>query len=131
MNMTLIRTRGTKDFTHGKLRVNNSFFCDTIEDEERPSKIWGKTAIPVGRYEIILNMSNRFKVIMPLLLEVPNFAGIRIHSGNTALDTEGCILLGTFKRPGTIINSRIAYRALMKVLRAAIADKQKIWIEIK
>jgi len=131
MNLTLIRTRGTKDFTHGKLRVNNKFFCDTIEDEERPSKIWGKTAIPVGRYEIILNMSNRFKVIMPLLLEVPNFAGIRIHSGNTALDTEGCILLGTFKSLGTIINSRIAYRALMKVLRAAIADKQKIWIEIK
>jgi hypothetical protein len=73
------------------------FICHTLEDVQRDVKIAGETAIGWGKYKLIVNMSNRFKKRLPLLLDVPNFAGVRIHGGNTELDTEGCILVGTRK----------------------------------
>jgi len=66
----------------------------TLEDKERAVKIDGKTAIPTGKYTITYNMSNRFRKMMTLIQDVPNFSGVRVHSGNTIHDTEGCILLG-------------------------------------
>jgi hypothetical protein len=79
----------------GDLFIDGEFFCYTLEDEIRPEgvKVYGATCIDAGRYKVILTKSNRFKRIMPLLLNVPNFEGIRIHGGNTSKDTHGCPLV--------------------------------------
>jgi hypothetical protein len=84
MKLTLQRAHGTTDYTHGKLFIDGEYFCDTMEDQERESKVSGKTAIPMGHYRVIIDMSTRFKQLMPLILNVPNFTGVRIHSGNVA-----------------------------------------------
>lgn len=106
MELTLNRKLKLENKTIGELLVNNKKFCDTLEDKVRLSwsllpfrqllgiKIWGKTAIPAGRYEIVITYSERFKRRLPLLLKVPQFESIRIHGGNTELDTEGCLLIG-------------------------------------
>ncbi len=130
MELKLVRAHGTKDFTQGKLSIDDNYFCETLEDEERAVKIYGKTAIPVGRYKIILNVSNRFKRLMPLLLSVLNFSGIRIHAGNTHKDTEGCILVGEPAYAGFIKNSAITFRALMRILAKADKRGEEIWITI-
>jgi hypothetical protein len=79
----------------GDLFIDGEFFCYTLEDEIRPEgvKVYGATCIDAGRYKVILTKSNRFKRIMPLLLNVPNFEGIRIHGGNDSKDTHGCPLV--------------------------------------
>lgn len=127
MKLTLKREHGTKDYTHGKLYINDVYFCDTIEDQERDVKVQNETAIPVGTYKVIINMSTRFKKLMPLLLNVPNFAGIRIHSGNTKADTEGCILVGKKLKDGFVGNSRSTFKELMSRLQGV----KDISIEIK
>ena len=127
MIITLIRKVGTKGFTEGKLYLDGVYFCDTIEDEERVKKIQDKTAIPKGKYSVIINMSNRFKKLMPLLLNVPNYTGVRIHSGNTSEDTEGCILVGKKLKDGFVTKSRDTFKLLMKKLEG----QKDITIEIK
>jgi len=124
-------------YTHGVLTIEgNSFKCFTLEDKVRDGdifkvKVQDETAIPSGRYEVILNMSNRFKKYMPLLLNVPNFSGIRIHAGNTKEHTEGCILVGFEDgNDGFLGNSRSAFNELMKVLRK-VEKKEKIYITIQ
>lgn len=119
MELTLKRIAKKDTYTIGKLYVDDEYFCDTLEDKDRgltfdmpledikKVKVYGQTAIPTGRYQVVMNMSTRFKKVMPLLLNVPGFDGIRIHSGNTAADTQGCILLGQNKVVGKVINSRI------------------------
>ncbi len=94
-----------KNYTIGKLYVNGKYFCDTLEDAVRETKIAGITAIPAGRYQIENSMSPRFKRRLPMLYNVPDFTGIRIHRGNTHEDTEGCILVGENKKKGMVINS--------------------------
>jgi hypothetical protein len=127
VKLTLERIHGTKDYTHGKLYIDGTYFCDTLEDQERPEKIKGQTAISTGHYKVIINVSNRFKRRMPLLLNVANFEGVRIHNGNTKEDTEGCILVGTYLHQGFITKSKVAFTALMKKLETA----EVITIEIK
>lgn len=124
-------------YTHGVLTIDdNSFECYTLEDKVREGdifkvKVQNETAIPSGRYEVILNMSNRFKKYMPLLLNVPNFSGVRIHSGNTKDHTEGCILVGFENgEDGFLGDSRNAFNELMKVLRK-VEKKEKIFITIQ
>ena len=118
MQLLLIRDSFNVDFTIGKLYVDDRFFCDVLEDAVRKEKIKGKTAIPAGAYKVILTKSVRFKKILPLLLDVPNYEGVRIHSGNTHEDTEGCLLVGT--RTGTSVkDSRIAMGKLMALLEKA------------
>lgn len=79
----------------GDLHLDGNFFCHTLEDEIRPDgeKVYGKTAIPAGRYKVVLTKSIRFNRVMPLLLDVPMFTGIRLHGGNTSEDSKGCPLV--------------------------------------
>lgn len=117
MKLLLERIAYKETYTIGKLYIDGVYECDTLEDKVRDKKIKGITAIPAGTYKIDITYSNRFKKIMPLLLDVPGFEGIRIHSGNTSEDTSGCILVGQNKEKGKLINSRMVYEMFMKKLQ--------------
>ena len=108
--------------------------CDTLEDTVRRDgeKVAGKTAIPKGKYEVVWNMSNRFKREMPLLLNVPNFAGVRIHSGNKPEDTEGCILCVEYNtdEPDWISNSKINTEKVYKIIKSSIEEGNKVFLWI-
>ncbi len=131
--MLLKLKRTEKDtYTSGILTIegDNTFKCFTLEDKVRPVKIAGETAIPYDKYEVILNMSNRFKQYMPLLLNVVNFEGVRIHAGNTKEDTHGCILVGYEDgSDGFLGQSKKAFNDLMARLKL-VEKKEKIFIEI-
>jgi hypothetical protein len=129
MNLKLERKIFTEQSTIGELSVNGKFQCFTLEDKVRAVKIHGKTAIPQGIYEVVITFSDRFKKPLPLLLNVPNYAGVRIHSGNTAADTEGCILVGTSKAADFVGGSRVAFKALFDKIQAAL-KKEKIFFQI-
>ena len=124
MHIRVMREPSINDTTLGSLFIDDHWQCHTLEDVIRPTgeKVHSKTAISPGRYRLILSMSNRFKKIMPEVLNVPMFTGIRIHSGNTAKDTAGCLLVGQTRSVETrsIGRSRFAYTALMLKLRAAL-----------
>ncbi len=130
MELKLIRETKTNDSTIGKLYINEIYHCYTLEDKEREVKVQNVTAIPKGRYEVIVNFSNRFQQQMPLLLNVPNFEGVRIHWGNYSKDTEGCILLGTTKAVNMIGNSRTAYAKFISIINK-VGKKEKIFITIE
>ena len=132
MNLTLTRLKFTPKTTIGELMVEDKWQCWTLEDAVRSGpKVPGETAIPYGSYEIVLTYSQRFRRVMPLLLDVPGFEGIRIHSGNTASDTHGCILVGrTRVDDDTIGESRLAFAALFPRLQSA-SQTEKIWIEVR
>ena len=127
--------------TPGKLLVNGSFFCYTLEDQDRGLtqsmplseiqrlKVHSQTAIPKGKYTVVISYSNRFGRMLPLLSNVPGFEGIRIHPGNFISNTEGCLLVGTGRSGDTITNSRAAFDALFPQLEAA-SKREKITIEI-
>lgn len=131
MKLKLLRLEFTDESTIGELFVDNAHECWTLEDKVRPAgeKIHGQTAIPAGTYRVIIDFSNRFKRLMPHLLDVPNFAGIRIHSGNRAKDTEGCIILGKVKGEDFVGESRLAYSEFLPKLEAAFKEDE-VWIEI-
>lgn len=135
MELTLNRIFLGTVATIGELWVNDSHLCDTLEDRVRPEgeKVYGKTAIPEGTYEVKLTYSPRFKKILPEILNVPNFSGIRIHTGNSSKDTEGCILVGTWdgKKEDWISDSRKAFDELMSLLQEATDKKEPITITIK
>ena len=119
MVITVKRLYKTDTSVIGELLVDGIFECYTLEDVERPVKIKGETAIPKGTYRVIINESNRFKRLLPLLIDVPNFEGIRIHSGNSNHDTEGCILVGQTRNKNYIGQSRKAFDKLFKKMQAA------------
>ena len=132
MNLQLVRKEFTEQSTIGELTVDGQFECFTLEDKVRPDgvKVFGETAIPEGIYHIDITFSNRFKKDLPLLLAVPNFEGVRIHSGNTPADTLGCILVGKGKGSNRIDQSRDAFNALFPKLRAAKDRGDGITLEI-
>ena len=139
MEIKLIRESFGDTFTEGKLFIDDAFECYTVEDTDRKMeedltrKINGKTAIPRGRYEVILSMSNRFKKVLPEILNVPGFAGIRVHSGNSSIDTEGCIILGSVNDKlddDWIGGSKIALTQFMAKLETAKENNEKVYIEI-
>jgi len=135
MNIEVSRFSHTATTTLGRLAVEGRFECYTLEDVVRPPglrKVWAQTAIPAGRYEVALTYSTRFHELMPELLNVPNFQGIRIHSGNTAADTAGCLLTGTAVAPNRerIFNSWRAYHTLLLKLEAALDRGEAIWLHI-
>lgn len=120
--------------TIGELYVDGEHIADTLEDRVRPEgeKIYGKTAIPEGTYEMVLSYSPRFKKILPEILNVPNFTGIRIHCGNSSADSSGCILVGTWdgEKEDWVSDSKVAFNKLMSLLQKAADNKEKITITI-
>jgi hypothetical protein len=116
----LIRDKFLDNCTLGKLYINGKYICETLEDKDRglhsemtveeigKIKVKAQTAIPTGTYKMIFSVSKRFKKLMPELLAVKGFAGIRIHSGNKPEDSEGCILLGITRGEGVIGTSKVA-----------------------
>jgi len=133
MELRLERLPSKNEATIGTLFLAGLKFCYTLEDVVRPAgvKVKGKTAIPSGRYEIIIDMSERFKRRMPLLLNIPDFEGVRIHSGNVSEDTEGCILVGMDKGESSIVRSREAFNKLFDILETAFSIDEKVWITIE
>mgnify|MGYP001205387415 CR=1 FL=1 len=135
MKLTLKRVTLKKDYTIGQLYVDGVYFCDTLEDTVRNPvwgrfiKVSGKTAIPYGTYTVAVTYSNRFGTLMPEILNVPNFTGIRIHSGNTAEDTDGCVLVGVNSEVGKVTSSKAAYGKLFPLIKDA-AKNGKVTIEI-
>lgn len=129
MKLVLRRVAFRSTYTIGRLYINDIKFCDTIEDTVRKDgkKVPGLTAIPAGTYEVKLSWSPRFKKTLPLLLDVPGFSGVRIHSGNTEKDSEGCIIVGNNDKVGWVSNSRATMNRLIERLKAS---KTPITIEI-
>lgn len=121
MIITVTRKHFNEKCTIGELDIDGKFQCYTLEDTVRPYKIKGVTAIPTGEYKVIINQSNRFKRLLPLLINVPNFEGVRIHAGNTSEDTEGCILVGEIVSlsKNAIVNSRVAFNKLFEKMQKA------------
>lgn len=121
-------------YTIGRLEVDGKYFCDTLEDRvrdlSREKKIPGETAIPAGIYDVVVNISPRFKRKLPRLLNVPGFEGILIHRGNTPEDTAGCILVGENKAKGRVINSTPYELQLTEMIERAQSAGESITIEI-
>lgn len=141
MKLTLKRIALRSTYTIGRLYVDGNYFCDTLEDTVRDlnkngkfdngeKKVYAKTAIPYGTYEIKWTYSPRFKKYTPQLMNVPSFSGIRIHAGNTSADTEGCLLLGENKKVGMVLNSRATINKFYQLIKEA-CSKGKVTIEIK
>ena len=132
MNIIIKRIFKGPDYTIGKLYIDGKYFCDTLEDTVRKPgvKIPGKTAIPAGKYKIKLTESLRFKKLMPRLENVPGFTGVLIHAGNTAEDTEGCILVGKNRVKGKVLDSRETFQKLLRLLFVAERGGEALEIEI-
>jgi hypothetical protein len=120
MNLTLRRKWLSAASTVGELFIDGVFECFVLEDRYRPSpeaKVKGATCIPLGRYEVVITESPKFKRELPLLLKVPGFSGVRIHPGNSAKDTEGCLLPGRVRHGEAVLESRAAFDALFEKLK--------------
>ena len=138
MRIELVRIAFKSTYTIGKLYVDGKYFCDVLEDVDRvldssmseseilEKKVKGQTAIPTGHYVINITYSPKYKRMMPLLLDVKGFSGIRIHSGNSSKDTEGCLLVGKNKKVGMVLESRDTYQRLFKMMEG----QKEITIEI-
>lgn len=122
-------------YTIGHLYVNGTYFCDTLEDKVRVlysevDKVKDKTAIPAGEYTVVMSYSKRFGRILPELLNVPFFDGIRIHAGNDENDTSGCVLVGVNKTKGKVLESKATFERLYSLLMTAWESDEKIVIRI-
>lgn len=138
MDLVLERDRRGALDTTGQLyeMPARTWLCYVLEDRVRAgSKVYGETAIPAGRYQVKLTRSPRFGRDLPLLLGVPGFDGIRIHTGNDASDTEGCLLPGLTRELAggvqRVGRSRDAFAKLMLRIQHAVSFGEQIWIEIK
>lgn len=132
MKLEVIRECGAV-CTIGELLVDGVHECWTLEDVVRPAgeKVYGETAIPYGKYHVVVTDSVRFQRPLPLVCGVPDFTGIRIHPGNTAADTHGCLLVGVHRQSNAITESRIAFDALFPKIRDAIARGEEVTIEYR
>lgn len=155
LHLRVIREPSDGGATLGALYLNDVWQCWTLEDVIREPKdappmasasgeaidssaldawvrswkVKGKTAIPAGRYDLRLTASARFGRVLPEVVGVPGFIGIRIHPGNTEHDTEGCLLLGTNRTERAVIESKIALQFLMRRLTPAVQGNDPIVIE--
>jgi hypothetical protein len=142
LKLELIRKVFTDISTIGDLLIDGKRFSYALEDKDMQRledgsiipwsgelKIPGETAIPYGTYEVITDFSNRFKRVMPLIKDVPGFAGVRIHTGNTAENTEGCLLLGYIKNPNFVGQSKKAFDDFFPLLKSGLKEG-KVWLTI-
>ena len=106
MKIKVDRIYKGESYTIGRMYLNGEYFCDTLEDAIRPVKIPNETAIPAGIYKVEVTYSPRFKRNLPLLVDVPNYTGIRIHNGSNKDHTSGCILVGFNTSKGILSDSR-------------------------
>lgn len=125
--------------TVGILYADEQQVCFTLEDEVcqidgldvAEWKVQNQTAIPRGRYNVVMDFSNRFGKIMPHLLGVPGFTGIRIHGGNRASDTEGCIIVGEKRIDDqTIADCPPALDSITSLIEQAIANNEEVWVTV-
>lgn len=141
MKLRLERLWPKKDYTVGRLYVDDRLFCNTLEDrivdknkngvfDGDEKKVYSESAIPYGTYKIIYNWSPKFGRNLPRLLNVPHFEGILIHPGNTAADSAGCILVGKNTEVGRLTNSRYISDELNKLIDEAQQKGESITIEI-
>ena len=152
MELILKRIAKRKTYTVGRLYIReqvmdeylpgteDKYFCDTLEPtwrdyEHGAYKVKGRSAIPEGRYAVVISYSPKFKQWLPILLGGPEFnkqwQGIRIHAGNTAKDTEGCILVGRNQRVGEVLDSRKWLNKLKQKIVEAKDRGEAVWITIK
>ena len=148
MELVLTRIAKRKAYTIGRLAIKREeneefrtyevedYFCDTLEPTWRDyknggHKIKGRSAIPEGRYAVVISYSPKLEQWLPILLGVPMFSGIRIHAGNTSNDTEGCILVGKNKIVGQLVDSRIWLHRLKKKIVEAKDRGEAVWITVK
>lgn len=139
MTIRIDRQWKKPEYTISKVYINGSYFgCNALEDTDRGllqtmqlselqrRKIKGKTAIPRGYYDVRITYSQKYKRDMPLVVDVPGYSGIRLHSGNSAKDTEGCILFGKNDKVGWISDSRYWTDKICKLIEAALKRKEKV-----
>ena len=148
MELILERIAKRKTYTIGRLSIREQvmdeylpgyedrYFCDTLEPtwrdyEHGAYKVKGKSAIPEGRYAVVISYSPKFGAWLPILLGVPKFEGIRIHAGNTSADTEGCILIGKNREVGKVLDSRIWVHRLKQKIVEAKGRGEAVWITVK
>ena len=133
MKLTLTRIAKRADYTIGRLAdEKGEKICDTLEPTWRDykggeKKVKGRSAVPEGTYRVVVTRSPRFGRYLPLLVGVPGFEGVRIHSGNTSRDTEGCMLVGQNSQAGKLLWSRLELEHLMKL----IENEKEISLTIK
>jgi hypothetical protein len=131
VNLLLKRDRSSAACTLGSLYVDDVFAMWTLEDVVRAGpKVPGETAIPAGTYLVVIDDSVRFARLMPHVLDVPQFDGVRIHAGNVAADTRGCILVGLTRGPDRVSRSREAFERLYKLLWAALALPEPVTLTV-
>lgn len=141
MELRVERLWPRENYIVGRLYVNNEFFSNTLEDkiidknkngifDNGEKKVYGESAIPYGKYKVIYNWSPKFGRNLPRLLDVPHFEGILIHSGNTARDSAGCILVGKNTSKGMLSESRYTSDKLNEIIDAAQKRGEEITIEI-
>jgi hypothetical protein len=141
MVLTIVRRPSVKGATISRWYLDGVVFCYGCEDVVRPpaQKIFGKSAIPAGTYKAIINRSERFSklaghdVLLPLLLNVPGFEGVRIHVGNKPTDTEGCLLPGTAigLDGASVAYSKVAFNLLFDRMQQALVRGESIIVIIR
>lgn len=129
MELKLLRYPSTSNYTEGKLYIDGAYFCDTLEDQDRglyqhmslaeikTVKVYGETCIPYGTYKVELTYSPKFKKIMPAILDVKGFTGVRMHNGSYTYHSSGCPLVGIKYKDGMLTNSRKTFNELMQKLQ--------------
>lgn len=137
MLIEIIRDEEFQTKTLGKLFLDGKYFGEVLEDKDRflennpDAKVKGATAIPRGTYKVITSVSRRFGRLMPEVLDVPGFTGVRIHGGNDEHDTEGCPLLGQIRLSNNVVaNCKGINERLLLVLQAAEQRGEDVWLRV-
>lgn len=142
MKLKIDRAFPKADYTVGRFYINGKLLCNSLEDTDRgltqdmsvdeilAKKIYGKTAIPKGTYEVTISWSNKFRKNMLEVKNVKGFSGIRIHSGSTAKDTYGCPLVGKNTIKGQLTSSRVYADMIYKEVHNALLENEKVTLEI-
>ena len=142
MELRLERKYRSNNYCIDKLYINGKYFSDALEDPDRSLtdtmsleeikriKVKGDTCIPYGTYNVTITYSPRFKKNLPLINNVKGFDGIRIHSGNTPQDTEGCLLLGLNKVKGRVVDSKVTVNKFIDIVQEALNKGEKVTITI-